>query len=462
VTEGSSKAQPFDAIIIGAGQAGPPLAGRLTAAGQRVAVIERKHVGGTCVNYGCIPTKTLVASAHAAHLARRGADYGVGTGPVTVDMAKVKARKDGIMLKDRNGVQSWLDGMDGCTFFNGHARFEDPHTIRVGDDLLQAERIYLNVGGRAVVPDIPGLSEVEYLTNVSVLELDTVPEHLVVVGGSYIALEFAQMYRRFGARVTVVERGPRLASREDEDVSTTIREILEGEGIDIVLGADDVRVAKRDKGFELTPSADTDPIAGSHLLLAVGRLPNTDDLNLETAGVQIDDRGYVVVDDQLKTNVDHIWAMGDCNGKGAFTHTSYNDFEIVAANLLDNDPRKVSDRITTYALYIDPPLGRAGLTVDQVRKSGRKALVGKRPMTRVGRAVEKGETQGFMKVVVDADTDEILGAAVFGVGGDEAIHCILDVMSAKAPYTTLARTMHIHPTVSELIPTVLQEMSPLD
>jgi pyruvate/2-oxoglutarate dehydrogenase complex dihydrolipoamide dehydrogenase (E3) component len=377
-------------------------------------------------------------------------------------MAKVKARKDDIMLKDRNGVQDWLDGMDGCTFFNGHARFEDPHTIRVGEDLLRGERIYLNVGGRAVVPDIPGLSEVEYLTNVSVLELDTVPEHLVVVGGSYIALEFAQMYRRFGARVTVVERGSRLASREDEDVSTTIREILEGEGIDIVLGADDVRVAKRDSGFELTPSAGADPIAGSHLLLAVGRLPNTDDLKLEAAGVQTDDRGYVVVDDELQTNVDHIWAMGDCNGKGAFTHTSYNDFEIVAANLLDGDPRKVSDRITTYALYIDPPLGRAGLTVDQVRKSGRKALVGKRPMTRVGRAVEKGETQGFMKVVVDADTDEILGAAVFGVGGDEAIHCILDVMSAKAPYTTLARTMHIHPTVSELIPTVLQEMSPLD
>jgi pyruvate/2-oxoglutarate dehydrogenase complex dihydrolipoamide dehydrogenase (E3) component len=462
VTDGFSEVQPFDAIIIGAGQAGPPLAGRLTAAGQRVAVIERKHVGGTCVNTGCIPTKTLVASAHAAHLARRGAEYGVGTGPVTVDMAKVKARKDDIMLKDRTGVQDWLDGMQGCTFFNGHARFEDPHTIRVGDDLLRGERIYLNVGGRAVVPDIPGLSDVEFLTNVSVLELDTVPEHLVVVGGSYIALEFAQMYRRFGARVTVVERGSRLASREDEDVSTTIREILEAEGIDVVLGADDVRVVKCDSGFELTPSAGADPIAGSHLLLAVGRVPNTDDLKLEAAGVQTDERGYVVVDDQLRTNVDHIWAMGDCNGKGAFTHTSYNDFEIVAANLLDGDPRKVSDRITTYALYIDPPLGRAGLTVDQVRKSGRKALVGKRPMTRVGRAVEKGETQGFMKVVVDADTDEILGAAVFGVGGDEAIHCILDVMSAKAPYTTLARTMHIHPTVSELIPTVLQEMSPLD
>ncbi|MGE2817326.1 FAD-containing oxidoreductase [Mycobacterium heidelbergense] len=456
----------FDAIIVGAGQAGPPLAGRLTAAGQRVAIVERKLIGGTCVNTGCIPTKTLVASAHAAQLARRGAEYGVGTGPVTVDMAKVKARKDDIMLSDRKGVEDWLDGMDGCTVFRGHARFEDPHTISVdtqdGEERLQADRIFLNVGGRAVVPEIPGLSDVEFLTNVSILELDTLPSHLVIVGGSYIALEFAQMYRRFGAPVTVVERGPRLASREDEDVSTAVRDILEAEGIDVILGADDVRISKSDNGFELTPCAGAAPIRGSHLLLAVGRQPNTDDLGLEAAGVRTDARGYIVVDDQLKTSVDHIWAMGDCNGKGAFTHTSYNDFEIVAANLLDDDPRRVSDRVSTYALYIDPPLGRAGMTVSQVRESGRKALVGKRPMTRVGRAVEKGETQGFMKVVVDAETHEILGAAILGVGGDEAIHAILDVMSAKAPYTTLSRTMHIHPTVSELVPTMLQEMSPLD
>ncbi len=451
----------FDAIIVGAGQAGPSLAGRLTAAGQRVAMVERKLIGGTCVNNGCIPTKTLVASAHAAQLARRGAEYGIGTGAISVDMAKVKARKDDIMLKDRKDVESWLEGMDGCTVVRGHACFQDAHTLRIDEELLQADRIFLNVGGRAVVPDIPGLSDVEFLTNVSVLELDTVPDHLVIVGGSYIALEFAQMYRRFGALVTVVERGPRLAFREDEDVSATIREILEAEGIDIVLGADDIRISKRDKGFELTPSAGAAPIRGSHLLLAVGRRPNTDDLGLQAAGVRTDARGYIVVDDQLKTNVDHIWAMGDCNGKGAFTHTSYNDFEIVAANLLDGDPRRVSDRISTYALYIDPPLGRAGMTVDQVRASGRRALVGKRPMTRVGRAVEKGETQGFMKVVVDAATNEILGAAIFGVGGDEAIHCILDIMSAKAPYTTLSRTMHIHPTVSELIPTMLQEMTPL-
>jgi pyruvate/2-oxoglutarate dehydrogenase complex dihydrolipoamide dehydrogenase (E3) component len=453
--------QRFDTIVVGAGQAGPPLVGRLTAAGHSVAMVERKLIGGTCVNTGCIPTKTLVASAHAAHLARRGADYGVNIGPVSVDMSKVKARKDRIVLDDRNGVEDWLDNMDGCTMFRGHASFEDPHTLRVGDDTLHADRIFLNVGGRAVVPDLPGLADINYLTNVSILELDTVPEHLVVVGGSYIALEFAQMYRRFGAQVTVVEKGRRLASREDEDVSATIRTILEDEGIEIIVDASDIRIVKRDKGFDLTPRAGAAPVAGSHLLLAVGRRPNTDDLGLERAGVHTDDRGYIVVDDQLRTNVEHIWAMGDCNGKGAFTHTSYNDFEIVAANLLDDDPRRVSDRITTYALFIDPPLGRAGMTVDQVRASGRPALVGQRPMTRVGRAVEKGETQGFMKVVVDAETHQILGAAILGVGGDEAIHGILDVMSAKAPYTTLARTVHIHPTVSELIPTMLQEMSPL-
>ncbi|KUI29589.1 mercuric reductase [Mycobacterium sp. IS-1742] len=457
----ATESTTFDAIIIGAGQAGPPLAGRLTEAGQSVAVIERKLVGGTCVNYGCIPTKTLVASAHAAHLARRGAEYGVGTGEVTVDMGKVKARKDKIMLGDRDGVESWLQGMDGCTFIRGHARFEDPHTVRVDDQVLKADRFYLNVGGRAVAPDLPGLSDIDYLTNVGILDLETLPEHLVIVGGSYIALEFAQMYRRFGARVTVLEHGPRLTSREDEDVSAAIKDILEAEGIEIVLDADGLEFVKRDNGFEVVPRAGAEPIAGSHLLVAVGRQPNTDDLGLDAAGVQTDERGYIVVDDQLRTSADHIWAMGDCNGRGAFTHTSYNDFEIVAANLLDDDPRRVSDRITTYALYIDPPLGRAGMTVEQVRKSGRKALVGKRPMTRVGRAVEKGETQGFMKVVVDAETEEILGAAILGVGGDEVVHAILDIMTAKKPYTAISRTMHIHPTVSELVPTMLQDLTPL-
>jgi pyruvate/2-oxoglutarate dehydrogenase complex dihydrolipoamide dehydrogenase (E3) component len=455
-------AEKFDAIIVGAGQAGPPLAGRLTDAGQTVAVIERKLVGGTCVNTGCIPTKTLVASAHAAHLARRGAEYGVGTGEITVDMAKVKARKDKIMIDDRSGVESWLEGMKGGTLIRGHARFEGPHTISVDGRVLEADRIFLNVGGRAVVPDLPGLSDIDYVTNVGVLELDTVPEHLVIIGGSYIALEFAQMYRRFGAGVTVIEKGPRLTSKEDEDVSATIKAILEAEGIDVVVDATAIQFTKRDSGFQVIPREGAEPITGTHLLVAVGRRPNTDDLGLDNAGVEINERGYIVVDDELRTNVEHIWAMGDCNGRGAFTHTSYNDFEIVAANLLDNEPRKVSDRIPTYALYIDPPLGRAGKTVDEVRKSGRKALVGFRPMTRVGRAVEKGETQGFMKVVVDAENGKILGAAILGVGGDEVIHSILDVMSAGAPYTTLTHTVHIHPTVSELVPTMLEEMKPLD
>lgn len=460
----ASAPQHFDAIIIGAGQAGPPLAARLTDAGQTVAVIERKLVGGTCVNSGCIPTKTLVASAHAAHLARRGGDFGIGTAEVTVDMAAVKARKDRISVGDREGLETWLEGMKGATLIRGHARFEGPHTVRVDDQLLEADRIFLNVGGRAVAPDMPGLADVDYLTNVGILELDVVPEHLVIIGGSYIALEFAQMYRRFGAEVTVIEKGPRLTGREDEDVSAAIRDILEAEGITVVVDASAISFAKSDSasgGFSVTPRDGAEPITGSHLLVAVGRQPNTDDLGLEAAGVETDKRGYIVVDDQLRTNVEHIWAMGDCNGRGAFTHTSYNDFEIVAANLLDDDPRRVSDRVTTYALYIDPPLGRAGMTVDEVRKSGRKALVGKRPMTRVGRAVEKGETQGFMKVVVDAETEEILGASILGVGGDEVVHMILDVMTAKLPYTAISRTMHIHPTVSELVPTLLQDLSPL-
>ena len=454
-------AEHFDSIVVGAGQAGPSLAGRLTAAGQTVAVIERNLVGGTCVNSGCIPTKTLVASAHTAHAARRGADFGVSTGDVSVDMGKVKARKDGIVLGDRSGLESWLQGMPGCTLIRGHARFEDPHTLRVGDEVLTADRIFLNVGGRAVAPDLPGLSEIDYLTNVGILELDTLPEHLVVIGGSYIGLEFAQMYRRFGANVTVLERGPRLTPREDEDVSAAIEDILTAEGITVVTGADGLRFTKRANGFEVIPNEGAQPIGGSHLLVAVGRRPNTDDLGLELAGVDVDGRGYIVVDDQLRSSAEHIWAMGDCNGKGAFTHTSYNDYEIVAANLLDDDPRRVSDRVPTYALYIDPPLGRAGMTIEQVRASGRRALVGKRPMTRVGRAVEKGETQGFMQIVVDADTEEILGAAILGVGGDEVIHSILDIMSAKKPYTAISRTMHIHPTVSELVPTMLQEMTPL-
>ena len=452
--------ETFDAIIIGAGQAGPPLAGRLTGTGLTVAVIERHLIGGTCVNTGCIPTKTLVASARTAHVARRAADFGVTTGPVGVDMAAVKARKDAVSGESRSGVASWLDGMEGCTVIRGHARFVGPHEIEVDGRQLTAPRIFINVGGRALIPDMPGVKDVPILTNTGILGLDSVPEHLVVVGGSYIGLEFAQMYRRFGARVTVVEKGPRLIAREDEDVSAAVREILEGEGIAVRVGAECIRFAPHAEGVAVGISCDegAPEVVGSHVLLAVGRRPNTDDLGLEAAGIATDERGYIRVDDQLRTGVDGVWAMGDCNGRGAFTHTAYNDFEIVAATLLDAADRKVTDRIDTYALFIDPPLGRVGLGEAQAREKGHRVRIGKRPMSRVGRAREKGETAGFMKMVVDADTDAVLGAAILGVGGDEAIHAVLDLMHMGGTAADMRRVMHIHPTVAELIPTVMGEL----
>ena len=454
----------YDAIVIGAGQAGPPLARRLAAAGMTVAVIERAAFGGTCVNTGCIPTKTLIASAYAAHLARRAADFGVVIdGSARVDMARVKARKDEIALRSRAGVEQSLRSLEKCTVYQGHARFVGPHEVRIGEAVLTAERIFINVGGRALLPNLPGLDQAAYLTNSSMMGVDFLPRHLVVVGGSYVGLEFAQMYRRFGSEVTVIEMGPRIVHREDPDVSAEISEILGGEGIKLRVGAKCIRVAK--SGDEVLVGVDCKDgppeIRGSHVLLAVGRRPNTDDLGLDAAGIETDERGYIVVDDELRTNVPGVWALGDCNGRGAFTHTAYNDFEIVAANLLDGGSRRLSDRITAYALYVDPPLGRAGLTEEEVRRTGRPALIAKRPMTRVGRAVEKGETHGFMKVLVDAGSREILGASLLGTGCDEVIHGILDVMYAKAPYTMLQQTMPIHPTVSELLPTLLGDLQPL-
>lgn len=456
--------QSFDAIIVGAGQAGPSLAGRLTAAGMTVALIERKLIGGTCVNTGCMPTKALVASAYAAHLARRGADFGVNTGPVSVDMKKVRARADTVSTNARTNNETWLRGMERLTLIMGHARFTGPDTMEVDGRAITAPRIFLNVGGRANVPDFPGVNDVDYLNNVSILKLDTLPEHLVVVGGSYIGLEFAQMYRRFGAKVTIVEKGPRLIAREDEDVSEAMREIMEAEGITVRTGAECISFAPHRDGIEVgvdcTSGSPTE--IGSHALLAVGRRPNTDDLGLDVAGIETDARGYIKVDDRLATNVPGIWAMGDCNGRGAFTHTAYNDFEIAAANLLDGADRKLSDRILGYALYTDPPLGRVGMSESEARKSGRKLLVSKRPMTRVGRAIEKSETQGFMKIVADADTRKILGAAILGTGGDEAIHGILDMMNADVDYGVLQWAVPIHPTVSELIPTVLGDLKPAE
>ena len=455
----------FDAIVIGGGQAAPPLTGRLTKAGMTVALVERKLLGGTCVNTGCTPTKTLVASAYVAHAARRAADYGVVIdGSVRVDMAKAKARADAVVAASRAGLEKWLRGMKGCTFIEGHARFEAADRVRVGDEVLQAPRIFINVGGRASVPPLPGVNDVPFLNNRSILELDRVPEHLLVVGGSYIGLEFAQMYRRFGARVTIVEKLPHLISREDPEISEAIREIFTAEGITVRTGAECIRLARfeRDVSISIDCKEGAPLIVGSHVLLALGRQPNTDDLGLDKAGVATDTRGYVTVDDSLATNVPGIWALGDCNGRGAFTHTAWNDYEIVAANLLDGERRSVADRIPAYGLFIDPPLGRVGQTEAQARATGRKLLVGRRPMTKVSRAIEKGETQGLMNVVVDAETRKILGAAILGTGGDEAIHAILEIMNAGAPYDVLQRAVAIHPTVSELIPTMLSEMKPAD
>ncbi|MPZ78607.1 MAG: FAD-containing oxidoreductase, partial [Deltaproteobacteria bacterium] len=414
---------------------------------------------------GCIPTKTLVASARAAHIARRAAEYGVMIeSSITVDMKKVKERKDAVVRRSNEGVEKWLKSAENLTVYEGHARFADSHQVRIGDDLFEADKIFINVGGRASTPPLPGLDQVRYLTNSTMMDVDYLPEHLIVVGGSYVGLEFGQMVRRFGSEVTIVEMGPRLIKREDEDISEAVTKILENEGIHIRLNAECIGVEKHgDKvAIDVDCSTGDKRVFGSHLLLAVGRVPNTDDLGLENAGVAVDQRGYIQVDDQLRTNVPGIYALGDCNGRGAFTHTSYNDYEIVAANLLDNDPRRVSDRIMAYALYTDPPLGRAGMTEAEARKSGRKALLATRPMTRVGRAVEKGETQGFMKILVDAETKKILGASLLGIECDEVIHSILDVMYAKAPYTVIQRAMHIHPTVTELIPTMLGELKPLD
>jgi len=454
----------FDAIVIGTGQSGPFLAVRMATAGQRVAIIERGRFGGTCINTGCIPTKTLVASAYAAHLTRRAGEFGIqSAGPVCADMKRVKARKDEIAGESRRSLQSWLRSTSNCTVYHGHARLESSNEVRVGEELLAAPRVFLNVGARAAIPSLPGVLDTPYLTNSTLLDLDVLPRHLVIVGGGYVGLEFGQIFRRFGSEVTIIDRTSRLLAHEDEDVSMAVQALLEREGIRVRLDATCIALAHRDDevGVRVDCTEGAAEVSGSHLLLAMGRTPNTDDLGLEKAGVERDARGYIVVDDQLRTNVPGIWALGDCNGRGGFTHTSYNDFKIVAGNLLDHETHSVADRIRAYNLYIDPPLGRCGMTERDALATRRRVLVGRRPMTHVGRAVEKGETQGFMKVLVDADSKQFLGAAILGTGGDEVIHCVLDLMYARAPYTVMQWAMHIHPTVSELIPTMIDELQPL-
>jgi pyruvate/2-oxoglutarate dehydrogenase complex dihydrolipoamide dehydrogenase (E3) component len=454
----------FDAIVIGTGQAGPALAARLAGARMKVAVIERDRFGGTCVNDGCTPTKAMVASAYAARMAARAEEYGVQLpGAPQVDMKRVQARKDAIVATSSANVEKWMRGLEGATVYRGHARFSGPNRVRVGDEELNAQRIFIDVGGRPLVPKMPGLDQVPYLTNVSLMGVDFLPEHLIVIGGSYIGLEFGHMFRRFGSRVTIVEMAPRLIAREDEDVSQAMKDILEAEGVEIRLNAECLEAARVGNEVEVgVGCAEGAPrIRGSHLLLAVGRVPNTEDLGLEAAGIAKDKRGYIEVDDALRTTNPNVWALGDCNGKGAFTHTAYNDYEIVADNLLSDASRKWTDRIPVYALYTDPPLGRVGMSEAEIRKAGVKALVGKRPMTRVARAVEKGETHGFLKIHVEADSKRILGAALLGTSCDEAAHSLIDAVYARTPVTEFQRHVRIHPNVSELLPTVLEQLEPL-
>jgi pyruvate/2-oxoglutarate dehydrogenase complex dihydrolipoamide dehydrogenase (E3) component len=453
----------YDSIVIGTGQAGPSLAARCAEEGLKTAIIERHLFGGTCVNTGCTPTKALVASARAAYMANRMDDFGVSIdGSVTVDMEKVKARKDAIVKQSTEGVESWLKNTENLTVYEEHARFEEPKLLSVGNEQLTADKIFVNVGGRAFIP--PGFEEVDYLTNSSIMELDKVPEHLIIVGGGYIGLEFGQMYRRFGSEVTIIEQGNRLLPKEDEDISEAIRNILEEEGVTFRFNADCIGGSRKNGKVIVEVDCNEGPpeVEGSHLLLATGRRPNTDDLGLENTEIETDERGFIQVDDQLRTTLEGVWALGDCNGEGAFTHTAYNDFEIVAANLFDDEPRRVSERIMCYGLFIDPALGRAGMTEAQAKASDTNVLIGKRSMDRIARAKEKGETKGFMKILIDGDTDKILGAAILGIEGDEIIHSILDIMYADEPYTTIRDAVHIHPTVSELIPTMLENLKPLN
>jgi len=453
----------YDAIIIGTGQAGPSLAARLADTGMRVAVIERGRFGGTCVNNGCTPTKTLIASAHAAHLAHRATEYGIEVGPVKLDMGRIKARKDALVERSRTSLEKWLTTYRNTTIYRGQARFIDPRTVAVGAETLAAERVFIDVGGRPHVPDLPGVREVPYLTSESMMDVDFVPEHLIVVGGSYVGLEFGQMYRRFGSRVTVIEMAAHLIAREDADVSEAIRAILAAEGIDVRLNARCLALESAPRGVRVKVDCSTGApgVTGTHVLLAVGRVPNTDELGLREAGIETDARGYIKVDEMLQTTAENVYALGDCNGHGAFTHTAYNDYEIVADNLLKGAQRKVSDRIPIYALFTDPPLGRVGKSEAEARRDGHDILIGQMPMTDVARAREKGETQGFMKVLVDAGSKEILGAAILGVGGDEVVHSLVDAMYGHLPYTVVQHGVRIHPTVSELIPTMLGELTPL-
>ncbi len=449
----------FDAIIIGSGQAGTPLVFKLASAGKKVAFIEKQHLGGTCLNVGCTPTKTYVASARRMWDAQHGDELGVEIPQgAKVNLKKVKARKDALIQKSVDGITKGVEKNENITFYRGSATFADHKVVEVNGDQLTAEKIYINVGGRSRVTE--DFKDIDYLTSSSILELEEIPEHLIIIGGSYIGLEFGQMFKRFGSKVTIVEYGDRIIHREDPEVSESIQQFMEDEGVQFRLNSKCIGAQQDQQGIHIKMECD-DPnkeVTGSHVLLAMGRISNADQLDLEKTGVETDERNFIQVNDYLETNVQGIYALGDCNGKGAFTHTAYNDYEIIAGNLFDGKDRKVSDRITTYGLFVDPPLGRVGMTKAQAEAEGYNIKYAYRKMDRVARAKEKGETNGFMSAVIDADTNKILGACVLGTGGDEIISSFINLMYADQPYTVFRDSVHPHPTVSELIPTMLEEL----
>ncbi len=455
----------FDAIVIGTGQAGPPLARALADKGWTVAIVEGGTFGGSCVNYGCTPSKAMIGSAYAIHTAQRGSDFGFAAGGVTVDFARIIARRDAIVTKSRTGLTNSLEKRDNITLYRDYATFESAKSIRVGDQGIESDHIFINTGTRAFIPPIDGLDSVPYLDNVSLMALKELPKHLIIIGGGYIGLEFGQAFRRFGCEITIIDESPRLLTREDPDFSKAMQCVLEKEKIHIVLDAKASRVDSKDGKLRVhvtRKDGSAQTISGSHLLVAVGRRPNSDQLGVDKAGIELDDQGFIKVDDHLHTNIEGVYALGDVNGRGAFTHTSYNDYQIAESLLLGDGHRKVSDRITIYAMFTDPPLARVGMSETEVRQSGKQALMAIMPMTDVARGKEFGQTEGFMKVLVDAESKQFLGATIFGLTGDEVIHSFADLMYAKAPYTVMGDAVHIHPTVSELLITMMGQLKPLE
>jgi pyruvate/2-oxoglutarate dehydrogenase complex dihydrolipoamide dehydrogenase (E3) component len=457
--------QQYDALIIGSGQGGTPLSTALAGTGMRTALIERKHVGGTCINEGCTPTKTMVASGRVAYLARRAADYGVHTGAISVDMVQVRQRKLDIVDSFRNGSQSRLEQTANLELIFGDVTFSGPKSVAVrlqdgGQRTISARYIFINAGMRATRPKLDGLDTVPFLDNISIMELDSLPDHLLILGGGYIGLEFGQLFRRLGSRVTIVQSGAQLLSREDPDIAEEITKILRQDGIEVVLSATATQVRRSDESIELKVRSknNSTSFVGSHLLVATGRVPNSDRLNLHAAGIQTDEHGFIRVNDRLETTADGVYALGDIKGGPAFTHISYDDFRIVRANLIEKKPASTKDRQVPYAVFIDPQLGRVGLTEKEARAQGRNIRVAKLPMTHVARALEVDETRGFMKAVVDAESNQILGAAILGIEGGEIMSAVEIAMMGKLPYTVLRDGTFAHPTVTESLNNLFMAM----